>query len=219
MALSKESPVDADYDPQTGKLTLSGEASLADYQAILRSMTFETRSDDPSLALRQIEIMVFDEQGEPGASIGVATTIGVAANPWVTNFFGTDASEKLKGTDGWDGLFGYHGNDLLIGRDGDDTLIGDDGRDLLRGGRGDDDGFGGAGKDVVKGGRGDDNLFGGTDKDQVNGGRGNDLVSGGADKDKLRGGDGEDSSCSRRSRTRTLSSTLKSASIASSSTA
>lgn len=185
-------PVDVEYDPQTGVLTIEGEASVAVYQEILQSLAFQTRSDDPSEAVRNIEITVFDERGEAGASVSVATTVGVAAERSVTHVFGTDETESIKGTNSDDGIFGYSGNDILRGLRGDDILSGGIGNDTLRAGGGDDQLFGGKGNDALFGFGGDDDLFGGKGRDDLRGGRGDDVLSGGAGKDFLSGGGGKD---------------------------
>ena len=38
------------WDPGTGVLTLSGSASVGDYQTALRSVTYDNSSEDPSTA-------------------------------------------------------------------------------------------------------------------------------------------------------------------------
>ena len=50
----------ASYNPASGQLTLSGEASLAAYTSVLRAITFENRSQDPNPENRQINLMVND---------------------------------------------------------------------------------------------------------------------------------------------------------------
>ena len=42
------------YDSGTGVLTLTGTSSVANYQAALRSVTYENSSDDPSTATRTV---------------------------------------------------------------------------------------------------------------------------------------------------------------------
>ncbi len=65
------------YDAQTGVLTLSGTASLADYQAVLRSATYENTSESPSGLPRTIEFQVNDGAAEHAASNVVAVTVNV----------------------------------------------------------------------------------------------------------------------------------------------
>jgi hypothetical protein len=46
------------YDPATGVLTLSGTASIADYQAALRSVRYQNTSENPSTATRSVTYRV-----------------------------------------------------------------------------------------------------------------------------------------------------------------
>ncbi|TAJ05678.1 gliding motility-associated C-terminal domain-containing protein, partial [Marinilabiliaceae bacterium JC017] len=48
------------YNSSTGVLSISGNASLANYQAALRSVTYENTSDDPSTATRTISFITND---------------------------------------------------------------------------------------------------------------------------------------------------------------
>ncbi len=48
------------WDSSTGTLTISGSGTLAEYQSVLRSVTFTNNSDDPSTATRTIEYIVSD---------------------------------------------------------------------------------------------------------------------------------------------------------------
>jgi gliding motility-associated-like protein len=48
------------YNPTTGGLVLSGQSSVANYQAALRSVAFENTSEDPATVVRRVRIMVND---------------------------------------------------------------------------------------------------------------------------------------------------------------
>jgi len=65
-----------DYDPGTGVLTLAGGASKADYQTVLRTLTFVSSSDDPTSADRTITIVAND-----GADDSTAVTATVVVTP------------------------------------------------------------------------------------------------------------------------------------------
>jgi hypothetical protein len=54
------SGIAADYVAETGILTLTGKASLTDYQSVLRLVTFDNLSQDPSVDDRFISFVVFD---------------------------------------------------------------------------------------------------------------------------------------------------------------
>ncbi|WP_156616867.1 Ig-like domain-containing protein, partial [Mycobacterium sp. 852014-52144_SCH5372336] len=57
---SPQSGITPSYNPSTGALTLTGTASVANYQAALRSVTFANNSVPPSGATRTIAITVTD---------------------------------------------------------------------------------------------------------------------------------------------------------------
>ncbi|MCB1489988.1 MAG: hypothetical protein KDJ88_21335 [Bauldia sp.] len=195
VSLPDGSSIIASYDSATGILTLSGLGTTAEYQAALRSLTFETQSDTPSEALRHIEIVVFDERGEAGASGKVATTVAVEtgpSEPEVVTGGTDDTDDSVVGGNAADTLFGQGGDDILVGKKGADALYGGAGDDTLRGGRGDDVLFGSDGNDLLHGGRGRDYLDGGSGDDILRGGRGKDHLDGGAGDDVLRGGRGDD---------------------------
>jgi hypothetical protein len=144
------------YDEETGTLTLKGLASVADYQEILRTLSFESRVDDPDEALRHITITVQDERGAAGTSLSVATTIGVDADDEVRTVFGSDRGDRIKGKSGAEQIVAGGGDDVVDGNHGNDRLFGEKGDDALRGG---------AGKDLLSGGAGCDTLTGGDGAD------------------------------------------------------
>ena len=141
---------------QTGQITvtLSGTASVADYEVALEEVRFENSSSEPATIPREIEITVTD--GDLSSEPAV-TTIHI-------NDIGGEGLEQDTGSDGV--------NDTLTGTSGDNTLSGLGGDDVLSGG---------AGNDTLTGGAGDDTMFGGDGEDlftfQVN--QGNDVVFGG----------------------------------------
>lgn len=55
-------PITASYDNSTGVLTLSGVASIADYEAVLKTIRYENLSDNPETTTRIIEVFVNDGQ-------------------------------------------------------------------------------------------------------------------------------------------------------------
>ena len=66
------------YDPVSGILTLSGNATLAAYQAALRAIGFSNASNSPSAVTRDIEISVND--GEANSNVAVSHISVVAVN-------------------------------------------------------------------------------------------------------------------------------------------
>ena len=66
------------YDATAGVLTLIGVSSLANYQAALRSVTYDNASDNPSTAARIISFKVDDGGGL--VNLGDATVSFTAVN-------------------------------------------------------------------------------------------------------------------------------------------
>jgi hypothetical protein len=60
LAFTPQGGITGSYDPATGVLTLTGVASTADYQAVLRSVTYASTTDDPSDRDRTIVVQVTD---------------------------------------------------------------------------------------------------------------------------------------------------------------
>jgi hypothetical protein len=138
-------------DGSAGRLVLSGLASAADYQEVLRSVTFKYAPD--SGGPRNLTFEVVDGEG---LASGPQT---VTINPTFTSLAGTDGDDQLIGSDLSDDVMsGRAGNDELRGLDGNDLMDGGLGRDLLSGGEGDDLLFGGPGADQLYGGNGADRF-------------------------------------------------------------
>jgi hypothetical protein len=73
------------YDANTGVLALTGSASVADYQAALRSVTYENSSDTPSTATRTLTVQVTDQTSLPSNTGTRDTTLaGTNDRPSVT---------------------------------------------------------------------------------------------------------------------------------------
>ena len=69
------------YDPASGVLTLSGNATLADYQAALRGLVFSNSSDQPAAGARQIEISVSDGVARSNIAVSRITVVPVNDAP------------------------------------------------------------------------------------------------------------------------------------------
>ena len=118
------------YDATTGVLTLSGPASVADYQTALRSVTFENTATPPSESVRTISFTADD-----GIAVGPAATTDITV---VDPIIGTPLPDVLTGDGNVDFIFGLDGVDTLSGLGGDDFLEGGGGDDNLSGGTGSD---------------------------------------------------------------------------------
>ena len=66
------------YNPATGEITLSGSASIADYQTAIQQVVYNNTSADPNTADRIIEVIVND--GDDGDSNTGTTTIVFSAS-------------------------------------------------------------------------------------------------------------------------------------------
>ena len=60
LSLSTGGGITSSFDPTTGILTLSGTASLSQYQTALRTLSYFNSSDNPSTASRTVQIVVND---------------------------------------------------------------------------------------------------------------------------------------------------------------
>ncbi|HLL89182.1 MAG TPA: tandem-95 repeat protein, partial [Tepidisphaeraceae bacterium] len=73
LAFANQNGITGSWNSATGTMTLSGTATVAQYQAALRSITYANTSDDPSTATRTVSFTVND-----GAASSTATTRNVS---------------------------------------------------------------------------------------------------------------------------------------------
>ncbi len=113
-----------------------------------------------------------------------ATTVSATVAPATAleGLYLTDINQYLNIING---LTGSDSSELIVGTSGFNTLIGNGGNDFM---------YGGAGNDTLSGGQGNDNLNGGDGNDRLDGGAGNDSLFGGKGNDRyqltqLDGGD------------------------------
>jgi hypothetical protein len=78
LAFTDQNGITGSYNDSTGVLTLSGTASVAHYQAALRSVTYENSSDDPSTS-RTVAFSADD--GQAFNSLSDVATRGIAITP------------------------------------------------------------------------------------------------------------------------------------------
>jgi hypothetical protein len=67
LEFSNTASITGTFDPSTGKLTLTGSDTVANYQSALRSVTYVNTSDDPSGASRTVTIITSDGAASSGA--------------------------------------------------------------------------------------------------------------------------------------------------------
>ena len=118
-----------------GTLTLSGSATLAQYQTALQSVTFDNNSAAPDLSERFVDFTLTDASGN--ASLTVDATLHLFDTPLylsgTTTQNGGNGNDTLVGTGGADQLSGGAGDDRIIittsnftsidGGSGSDTLV------------------------------------------------------------------------------------------------
>jgi Ca2+-binding RTX toxin-like protein len=141
--------VTVSVDSSGRSLTLAGEAPVATYQEILRSIELDPAGE----GVREITFQVTDARG----ALSQPVTVTVNLTPQGAQF-GDDADNILEGE------FGV--NDAIAGRDGNDVLLGFSGDDVLDGGLGNDELQGGSGDDLLIGGPGADRLIGDSGADR-----------------------------------------------------
>ena len=210
LAFTAQNGITGSYSAATGVLTLTGSATIADYNTALQSITYENLFVTPSTAARDISFTVTD---------------GVTTSSAATRQFTFIINENIVGTAGGDVLNGDWGNDTIDGGAGADVIIGGVGADTLLGGPGADTYDGGADfdtldfrlapsavhADLVNGGTlgdaaGDiysnfERVYGSSFNDVITGTNsneflhgegGNDTINGGGGIDRIYGGDGND---------------------------
>jgi hypothetical protein len=81
LSVTAASGTTATYVPTTGVLTITGTASLADYETMLRSLRYNNTSQDPSTADRTVRIVVSDGVSSSTAADAVIQVVAVADPP------------------------------------------------------------------------------------------------------------------------------------------
>ncbi|MEJ6890745.1 VCBS domain-containing protein, partial [Bradyrhizobium diazoefficiens] len=77
LGFSNQNGITGSYNASTGVLTLTGSATVAQYQAALESVTYFNSSDNPSGTTRTISYQVDDGQTANHASNSVTSTVAV----------------------------------------------------------------------------------------------------------------------------------------------
>ncbi|MBV7515346.1 VCBS domain-containing protein [Pseudomonas sp. PDM25] len=79
LAFTNQNGITGSYNAGTGVLTLTGAATVVQYQAALRSVTYSNSSDNPSTTARTISFQVDDGAAANHASNVATTTVTVSA--------------------------------------------------------------------------------------------------------------------------------------------
>ncbi|MEH6633732.1 MAG: type I secretion C-terminal target domain-containing protein, partial [Halopseudomonas aestusnigri] len=129
------SGIDVSYDPATGILSLTGSAGLADYEATLEHVVYNSVTENPDVSglnpTRTIVAILNDGQDD---SLEVSTTLSVIGTNVGTTVSGTSGSETLTGTSLDDLIEGGGGEDTLSGGLGADVFLfnaGESGNDVI----------------------------------------------------------------------------------------
>ena len=80
LAFTDQNGITGFYDSETGTLTLTGSASVADYQTALSSVTYESTSNNPSTATRTVTFRADDGASSDNLSDPVTRDINVTAS-------------------------------------------------------------------------------------------------------------------------------------------
>lgn len=91
LAFTDQNGITGSYDAATGVLTLSGSATVAQYQAALRSVTYANGSDTPNTASRTLSFQVSDGTATSTAATETLTLTAVNDAPAVAGVTGTTA--------------------------------------------------------------------------------------------------------------------------------
>jgi VCBS repeat-containing protein len=81
LSFTNANGITGSYDSSAGVLTLTGNASIADYQAALRSVEFSTQDNSTSPAARTISFQVTDSVGAASNTATRTIDVGEAAMP------------------------------------------------------------------------------------------------------------------------------------------
>ncbi len=78
LGFTNQNGITGSYNAATGVLTLTGAATVANYQAALRSVTYSNSSEDPSATPRILSFQVDDGQSPSNVATSVVTVTPVA---------------------------------------------------------------------------------------------------------------------------------------------
>ncbi|HIV72895.1 MAG TPA: cadherin domain-containing protein [Candidatus Aquabacterium excrementipullorum] len=83
--------ITASYNNATGVLTLSGTDTVANYQKVLRTLTYNNTSDNPDVATRTLSVVITDTVGQTASATSTMTVTAVNDAPTVTTSSGSAA--------------------------------------------------------------------------------------------------------------------------------
>jgi hypothetical protein len=85
LTFANSAEITGSFDAVTGSLTLSGNATLAQYQAAIRSITYHNTSNNPNTALRTVQITVNDGNLNSNTTTRNITVNSINNQPTLSN--------------------------------------------------------------------------------------------------------------------------------------
>ena len=93
LGFTDQSGITGSWDAGTGTLTLSGSATVAQYQAALRSVTYTNTSEDPSILVRTVSFMVTDGSDASNTATRQVQVVSVNDAPTTADASATGAED------------------------------------------------------------------------------------------------------------------------------
>lgn len=92
LAFTAGSGITGSFDAASGTLTLSGSATLANYQAVLRTVAYQNLAANPSTAARSVQFTVKDEFGLSSTAAAVQVNITGTDDKAIIDLSGADVA-------------------------------------------------------------------------------------------------------------------------------
>lgn len=170
------SPDDLSVQADNGAIAigLSNDPCLENDEGVLIGLTNQSGGEGAGLYASAIAQFIFDD----GLVLNFDDILAKADDGAIGTQYGSDDSDRLRGSVANDQLYGFGGNDRLDARGNADFVDGGEGDDMISAGSGQDTVYGGSGQDIIAGGIGGDVLQGGTGSDvyAFNQGDGSDTI-------------------------------------------
>ena len=96
LTFSDQNGIAGSYDGVNGRWTLSGTATISDYETAVRSIAYVNTSDDPDTATRTISFTVHDGQDSSNTITREIELVGVTDAPLLDNTASLDTREHRR---------------------------------------------------------------------------------------------------------------------------
>lgn len=87
-------PIAASFDPTTWQLSLRGTATLAQYQQVLRSVSYSNDSKDPNLTPRVVRFEIRDDKGNASSDAAIVHIVGGVNDAATTEIEGPESGVR-----------------------------------------------------------------------------------------------------------------------------